>query len=607
MRFFAETSVKPTRLPLLLGLLLTVFNPSAVALPDSISLSFLDEDGAVIGQPQTISYASCAILEVSQLVSNDGVYATARTSDLRSALNLYKDSTCQILVGSTVGEWANVAPVANMVAIRWEGTADSTLTTGVIRPDGFPKGMSEQTKVDNSSTSSETQLILDPSKGKLLVGLVAAVLVVGVIIGAYQVYQASLYEAPPKEKKEKKPNGLNTKKIKKKDAYFKKPIRNDQQAFQRLESPAPSVMTRPPMSERRGFRDSQLSEAPSSVELNQQRSMYNNGSDTVMIDMHGAAGFRSSQLRENGSALNLIQFESDSNNSYGRVVRDHDKAINSSISFPSLYYTKTEQSIMATVEEKIKIASGFLKTAPPDVRGLVGDDELLDGGILNALAEYNTEELATAIVSKHGQIENDLFLHPKTNKVFKLDHFRQIASDPVDHTVDEGIEELRKTVEKDTEEYVADRYAEGVSAIYGSNGGVTIAIVHNKYSPSNFWNGRWRSIWTLDTATLEVKGTLKCKVHYYEDGNVQLETSKEVEEKLNNSSSDPPKVISKAFLELIAAAELKYQTALNESYHDLAENTFNGLRRALPYTRTKLDWNKACYREMWVTLYWHSF
>ncbi|KAF9383997.1 F-actin-capping protein [Mortierella sp. AD011] len=252
---------------------------------------------------------------------------------------------------------------------------------------------------------------------------------------------------------------------------------------------------------------------------------------------------------------------------------------------------------MATVEEKIKIASGFLKTAPPDVRGLVGDDELLDGGILNALAEYNTEELATvdipgAIVSKHGQIENDLFLHPKTNKVFKLDHFRQIASDPVDHTVDEGIEELRKTVEKDTEEYVADRYAEGVSAVYGSNGAVTIAIVHNKYSPSNFWNGRWRSIWTLDAATLEIKGALKCKVHYYEDGNVQLETSKEVEERLSNSSSDPPKVISKAFLELIATAELKYQTALNESYHDLAESTFNGLRRALPYTRTKLDWNK---------------
>ncbi|KAF8923727.1 F-actin-capping protein subunit alpha [Dissophora ornata] len=264
---------------------------------------------------------------------------------------------------------------------------------------------------------------------------------------------------------------------------------------------------------------------------------------------------------------------------------------------------------MATVDEKIRIASGFLKAAPPgeindvfnDVRGMVGDDELLEGGILNALEEYNTEELATVdvpgiegkvIVSKHGQVDGERFLHPKTNKVFKLDHLRQIASDPEDHTVDEEIEELRKVIEKDTEAYVADRYNEGVSSVYGSKGVITIAIVHNKYSPSNFWNGRWRSVWTLDTATGVVKATLKCKVHYYEDGNVQLETSKDIEEKLSKSSSEPHKVIAKALLDLIFASENQYQAALNESYHDLAESTFNGLRRALPLTRAKLDWNK---------------
>lgn len=31
---------------------------------------------------------------------------------------------------------------------------------------------------------------------------------------------------------------------------------------------------------------------------------------------------------------------------------------------------------------------------------------------------------------------------------------------------------------------------------------------------------------------------------------------------------------------------------MNESYNDLAENTFKGLRRALPMTRNKMDWNK---------------
>ncbi|KAF9435172.1 F-actin-capping protein [Entomortierella beljakovae] len=513
-----------TRIPLLASLLLTIIHPTTVVAQDAtqtITLSFLDAAGAPIGQPQIVPYAKCTALDTTQLVSTGGTYATIQTSDLRSAINIYEDQVCQQLNGASVGQWDNVAPVANMVSIRWEGTAPANYPTGGIRVDAFPKGMIIQTKLPTTP-----QWVMDPERGKLLVGIVSGVLAIGVIVGIYQVYQASLYEIPPKKKKkENGSNGLNIKKIKKKDAYYKKPAHTDHSTFQRLNSPAPSLA----MGERQNYRDSHFSS--SSVDWNQQKTMYNNGSDTVVVDM--------------------------------------------------------TESTMATVDEKIKIASGFLKAAPPDVRGLVGDDELLDGGILDALEDYNTEELATvdAIVSKHGQIEGNLFLHPKTNKAFKLDHFRQVASDPVDHTVDETIEDLRKAVEKETDAYVADRYAEGVSAVYGSNGIITIAIVHNK-------NGRWRSVWILDTASSEINGSMKCKVHYYEDGNVQLETSKEAEEKLSKSSSDPHADIAKAFLELIGSSESKYQTALNESYHDLAESTFNGLRRALPYTRTKLDWNK---------------
>ncbi len=38
---------------------------------------------------------------------------------------------------------------------------------------------------------------------------------------------------------------------------------------------------------------------------------------------------------------------------------------------------------------------------------------------------------------------------------------------------------------------------------------------------------------------------------------------------------------------------MKYQISLNETYQEMGEKTFKGLRRALPLTRQKLDWDKV--------------
>ena len=56
-------------------------------------------------------------------------------------------------------------------------------------------------------------------------------------------------------------------------------------------------------------------------------------------------------------------------------------------------------------------------------------------------------------------------------------------------------------------------------------------------TPSFFRNGRWRSVWTvqLEHGSAEVTGLLKVQVHYYEDGNVQLVSSKEIKEGISIS------------------------------------------------------------------------
>jgi capping protein alpha len=93
-------------------------------------------------------------------------------------------------------------------------------------------------------------------------------------------------------------------------------------------------------------------------------------------------------------------------------------------------------------------------------------------------------------------------------------------------------------------------------------------------------------VYTFDPSTNELSGEIKVDVHYYEDGNVRLLTTNtlEVVEIPGGSAVEVVKTIAKK--------EKEYQEKLNDAFGQLSEGAFKNLRRQLPITRQKVDWDK---------------
>ncbi len=111
-------------------------------------------------------------------------------------------------------------------------------------------------------------------------------------------------------------------------------------------------------------------------------------------------------------------------------------------------------------------------------------------------------------------------------------------------------------------------------------------------SPANrSRNGRWRSRYVFDPASGTLEGAIRVDVHYYEDGNVRLLTNKP------QTASVAGGATGTALAREIAALEKAYQEELNKKFVTLSEGAFKGLRRQLPVTRQKIEWEKvASYR-----------
>jgi len=267
-----------------------------------------------------------------------------------------------------------------------------------------------------------------------------------------------------------------------------------------------------------------------------------------------------------------------------------------------------------TDEQLMQIANGFILSSPPgelnevvqDVRCLLNNDDLLNRNAVETFRNYNTNQMIQTtngnhdvLITKIGEIGTNEYLDPIGKQVVTFDHIKQQITGRRDikGELDSTVEPFRKALEDAAVNYVNEHYQNGTPAVYsakeGSDMKVTISISSSKFSPTNFWGGRWRSTWVAKFkpgSELKLEGNIAVQVHYYEDGNVQLVTKF-----LKNAGIKAPsdaKALSEAAFKEIAKHEQEYHTALENSYNTMGETTFKALRRVLPITRERIKWEK---------------
>lgn len=264
-----------------------------------------------------------------------------------------------------------------------------------------------------------------------------------------------------------------------------------------------------------------------------------------------------------------------------------------------------------TDTERLQIAQHFMLNSPPGQFKLVSDDvkklipvgiltEALETGIARAHNNKNNKVVkspsgANVVLSTHGEVDATHYVDTSNGSTFAVNHITlETTDDQVDTPIDSSMEAHRSALQNAVTRYMSENYDHASSAgcVYSKDGKLFVVITGEKANLRNFWGGKWSSTWEISAGTgTSITGEIKIHAHYFEDGNVQLQTIKPVVEQMWDWALSDVSSHVADIVDHIKARESDLHTALAGMYMNMDQETFKSIRRILPVTKLKMDWN----------------
>jgi capping protein alpha len=283
-----------------------------------------------------------------------------------------------------------------------------------------------------------------------------------------------------------------------------------------------------------------------------------------------------------------------------------------------------DEDITYTLPQKKKIAKHFVVNCPHgESKEIVKDLKKVapsvcdDAWTREACEEYNKrryyfirdEEGMKAICCPHSEIRPNVYLNPTTKKAYEIEPFEQrvLNQEDASSLVASGeLEDIRSAVDESLQNYLADYYEDGkgnpntqsrgMGSVFASTQGqIAVVISYKNLNVANYWTGGWQSDYTFSSSKgkQQVEATIRVNVHYFEDGNVQLNGVFKKNASVNVSDA---KGTAAAVIGTIRDLENEFQINLGKFYVEMHESTFKNLRRFLPKIGQKMDWRSSVHQ-----------